>query len=125
MKLRPASFRYPLTATRMSTACLFCALALISVVDGLEVLHVANAAPVPEMLLARSQRAMCDECGVVTASRRLVQPEGNWMPTGDTEHEVTVRMRDGSIRTFVAGSSVRWRSGERIILIEGTGQSRN
>lgn len=109
----------------MSTAYLFGALALISVVDGLEVLHVANAAPAPEMRLTRSQRAMCDECGVVTASRRLVQPEGEWMPTGDTEHEVTVRMRDGSIRTFVEGSSVRWRSGERIILIEGTGQSRN
>lgn len=125
MKMRPAHSRHPKSATRISTALLFGALALTTVVDGLEVSLMATAAPVPEMRLTRGQRAMCDECGVVTAVRRLAQWDSEWSPAADIQHELTVRMRDGATRTFIEASSVRWRSGERIILIEGAGQSSN
>lgn len=125
MKVLPDHARHPQSTSGISAAILLGALALVSVVDGLEVSELATAAPAPELRPTRSQRALCDECGVVASSRRLAQSDSEWMPTAVAQYEVTVRMRDGSIRTFVEGSSVHWRSGERIILIEGAGQSTN
>lgn len=101
------------------------ALVLTSVVDGLEMSVAASTLPVPEARLTRSQRALCDECGVVATSHRMALSDGDVTATGVMQYEVTVRMRDGSIRTFVEDSAVHWRSGERIILIEAAGQSIN
>lgn len=125
MKMPFAHSRYPQSVSGISAAILLGALALTSIVGGLEVSVAATAAPVPEALLTRSQRAMCEECGVVAATRRMVRTDGVAVATAVTQHEVTVRMRDGSIRTFIEASSVRWRTGEHIILIEGAGQSSN
>ena len=59
----------------------------------------------------------CAECGVVESTRRVAQ-EGNLPPL----HEITVRLRDGSIRVSSQVNPAQWRIGERIILIDGTGR---
>jgi hypothetical protein len=125
MKTQSDHSRHPQSATGISAAMLIGALALTSVVDGLEMSGGASAAPAPEVRLTRSQRAMCEECGVVATSRRMTRSDDEATAAAVTQYEVTVRMRDGSIRTFIEASSVRWRSGERIILIEEAGQSFN
>lgn len=125
MKMLSDNSRLPQSASGISAAMLLGALALTSVVDGLELADAASAAPVLEARLTRSQRAMCEECGVVAASRPMERWDGEETAAGVTQYEVTVRMRDGSIRTFMEASSVHWRSGERIILIEGAEQSIN
>ena len=61
--------------------------------------------------------AKCTECGVVESTRRVAQ-DGD-LPT---LHEITVRLRDGSIRVSRQVSPAQWRIGERIILIDGTGR---
>lgn len=58
-------------------------------------------------------RLKCVECGVVASTREL-----GTSAVATPNREVTVRMRDGSNRVFVAANSVRWRPGERIVLIE-------
>ena len=125
MKMLPDHSRHPQSGNGISAAMLLGALALTSVVDVLEVSVAATAAPAPEVRFSRSQRARCEECGVVSTSRRLARSDGEMAVVAATEYEVTVRMHDGSIRTFVEASSVRWRSGERIILIDGARQSIN
>jgi hypothetical protein len=125
MKMLADHSRHPQPVTGMSTAILLGALALTSVVDGLEMSEMATAGSAPEVRLTRSQRAMCEECGVVAATGRIARSGGEAMTAAATQYEVTVRMRDGSIRTFTETSSVHWRSGERIILIGDAGQSAN
>lgn len=49
----------------------------------------------------------CEECGIV-ASMQVVELAAV---------QVTVRMADGSIRSFRDSSPARWRPGERVILI--------
>lgn len=117
MKMQSAPCSRPRSTNGISAAMLLGALALTSVVDGLEVSVTATAAPIAETRSLRSRRAMCDECGVVTTSRR--------MATDVTQYEVAVRMRDGSIRTFIETSSVHWHSGERIIVIDAERPSFN
>ena len=58
--------------------------------------------------------AKCAECGVVESTRRVAQ--GGNLPA---LHEITVRLRDGSIRVSSQVNPAHWRIGERIILIEG------
>ena len=123
MTMISAHSRYPRSVTGISAVFLLGAWALASAVDGLEVPTAETATPVPELLLTRSERAMCEECGVVAATRRMARSGGETMAAAVTQYEVTVRMRDGSIRTFIETSSVQWRSGERIILIEDAGRS--
>ena len=125
MKTLPDHPQYPQSASGISAAMLLGALALTSIVDGLEVSAAASAAPVPEVRLPRSQRALCDECGVISTSRRMARSDGETTATAAARYEVTVRMGDGSHRTFIEASSVHWRSGERIILIGAAGQSIN
>ena len=61
--------------------------------------------------------AKCAECGVVESTRRVAQDGG--LPA---LHEITVRLRDGSIRVSSQVNPAQWRIGERIILIDGTGR---
>ena len=57
----------------------------------------------------------CTECGVVESTRSVAQ--GGNLPA---LHEITVRLRDGSIRVSSQLNPAQWRVGERIILIDGT-----
>jgi hypothetical protein len=122
MNMQADTPQLPWLLLGFSATILLGALALGSVVDGPVAQVVATAAPVPEARLTRIQRVMCDECGVVAATRRIARSDGEKMTAAATQYEVTVRMRDGSIRTFIETSSVHWRSGERITLIEGADQ---
>lgn len=75
------------------------------------------AAPLPVSI-------KCAECGVVASTREVGEP-GAGDGHGPTEtilrQEVTVRMKDGSIRVFMEATPGHWRAGERLILIEGAG----
>jgi hypothetical protein len=125
MRTVPDHARHPQSVSGISAAMLLGALMLTSVVDGLEMSDAATAAAVPEVRISRSQRAICEECGVIASSRRMPRWEGDTTVAANAQYEVTVRMRDGSTRTFIEASSVHWRSGERIILIESAGKSIN
>ncbi|MDD5249550.1 MAG: hypothetical protein PHY45_11225 [Rhodocyclaceae bacterium] len=61
----------------------------------------------------KRSRVKCAECGVVASTREI-----GTSAVAQPIREVTVRMRDGSERIFVAANSVRWRRGERMVLIE-------
>ena len=68
----------------------------------------------PDPIEPRS-RTKCPECGVVESMRSVAQ--GGNLPA---LHEITVRLRDGSIRVSSQVNPAQWRVGERIILIDGT-----
>ena len=81
-------------------------------------------------------RARCEHCGVVVSVREAERSgtesgsvaAGGVKRVGKSEpgekpikyHEVTVGMQDGSRRVFRQEDRVRWRKGERLILIGGT-----
>ena len=50
----------------------------------------------------------CPECGVIVSTRN---------------HEITVRMADGSSRVIEDANPARWRAGERLMVIAGTDPS--
>ena len=84
-------------------------------------------------------RPRCPECGVIVAVREIESHDdatgpgatsgtaagnGNGPSMATTgRHEITVRMADGSSRVNYQASSGGWRSGERVIVIGGTGPS--
>lgn len=63
-------------------------------------------------------RPNCAECGVVISMRAMRNAAA-----GDGSREVTVRMQDGSDYAFLASGAANWRTGARMILINGAGQS--
>ena len=72
----------------------------------------AQAEP-PAPAVADSPGLGCKECGVVASLRAI--PSAN---STATDQEITVRMKDGSNRIFVAAASANWRTGARVMLIE-------
>ena len=76
-----------------------------------------DPAAAPEEAQARP-KTRCDECGEIK-SMRQVASAGNLPPT----YEITVRMRDGSIRVHHDPSPADWRPGDRIKLIGGADPS--
>jgi hypothetical protein len=84
--------------------------------DGVVALPVqpvaAPAAPEGERRAGR--RSHCSNCGIVQAVRPLEQA-GN----RTASYELTVRLRDGSMRTSNVANTARWRVGDRIMLIGG------
>jgi hypothetical protein len=54
----------------------------------------------------------CDECGVIQNIRRIDAADGH-APT----YEITIRLRDGSMRTSRNTSAGSWRAGDRLMLI--------
>ena len=76
----------------------------------------ASDSPFPNTIEPRAA-TRCTECGVVESTRSVAQ--GGNLPA---LHEITVRLRDGSIRVSSQLNPAQWRVGERIILIDGTGR---
>lgn len=86
-------------------------------------------------------RARCEHCGVVLSVREAERSgtesgsvaAGGVKRVGKSEpgeqpikyHEVTVGMQDGSRRVFRQEDRVRWRKGERLLLIGGTSHASN
>jgi hypothetical protein len=54
----------------------------------------------------------CDECGVIQNIRRVDAADGQ-APT----YEITIRLRDGSMRTSRNTTAGSWRAGDRLMLI--------
>jgi outer membrane lipoprotein SlyB len=111
---------------------------LISTVDAGAIPASGPAAIVPA---AGEARAMprCPECGVIVSMREVegrgedVDPvaaagtttgNGNETPAKKTRnYEIIVRMADGTDRSIYAANPARWRTGERLMVIAGTGPS--
>jgi len=104
---------------------------------------VAAESPAPTDALAVSAvepklrfRAECEECAVVTSIREIEPLEhgvhsgagssatkdiGSVMTEESARrYDITVRMRDGSIRVIEQARPANWRVNERLILIGGT-----
>jgi hypothetical protein len=80
-------------------------------------------------------RARCAECGVIVSVREIEgreevsDPEASETVTAGTpddvgvkstrSHEITVRLADGSNRVIHDTNPAGWRSGERVIFIDG------
>lgn len=62
----------------------------------------------------RLKEAGCKECGFVESIRQIA-PEGD----SPALREITIRLRDGSTRVYSDVDPVRWRTGERILVIAG------
>ena len=86
-------------------------------------------------------RARCPECGVIVSMREIeVRDDDTGRPrtargavAGSRietrvdlarSFEITVRLADGSSRVFNDASPARWRSGERVIVIDGANPSK-
>lgn len=102
----------------------------------------ADAAPAPAkaaraaaIAAPRARPYRCAQCGVIESTRKVGVPDektgvnapgrsaaGN---RGEVEampvrnHEITVRLRDGSTRVFTDTNPARWRHGERVTVIAG------
>ena len=61
----------------------------------------------------------CAHCGWIESKREIGPDVAN--PAAAAIYEYTVRMADGSLRVFRQEPSVRWRVGERLILLAGAG----
>jgi hypothetical protein len=73
-------------------------------------------APAVIPLATEHPRTRCEGCGVVEAIRII-----DGVGTEPATYEFTVRLKDGSVRTSVTATSARWRVGDRIIVMGGTG----
>lgn len=60
------------------------------------------------------KRARCEECGVISAIRRIESADGQ-----PVTYEITVRLHDGSMRTNRNATPGNWHAGDRIMLIKG------
>ena len=74
-------------------------------------------ANVPDSTLNASLR--CTHCGWIESKRAIAPDVAD--PAAAAIYEYTVRMADGSLRVFRQEPSVRWRVGERLILLPGAG----
>ena len=61
--------------------------------------------------------ARCTHCGWIESKQEMGPDVAD--PNVTAVYEYTVRMADGSLRTFRQEPSVRWRVGERLILFAG------
>lgn len=92
---------------------------------------VAAAAPAVAAPGARAYR--CAECGVIESTRVIEAPNEktagnapNRIAAGSgiegkplRNYEITIRLRDGSMRVITDANAARWRPGERVKLIGG------
>ena len=99
-------------------AAVLCALAPIAI-DAMQHGQVdagVQAAPAPSPAAAvAGGRTRCLGCGFVESIRHV--EAAGLVPAA---YEITVRMRDGSLRTSSASSAGKWLVGDRIILVGGT-----
>lgn len=71
-------------------------------------------------------RIRCKECGVVTSMRGIApelasgatRPDAHALAGGAGDGaQISIRMTDGSIRSFTDTNPANWRAGERVIVI--------
>ena len=87
--------------------------AAVAVCGAIAALNVPQAMAVAATSDAKVRKhPHCAECGVIQAIRRVDAVDGH-PPT----YEITIRLRDGSLRTNSNASPGSWRTGDRIMLI--------
>lgn len=83
----------------------------------------------------RARAYRCAECGVIESTRKIEAPgekaginasrrvaggnRGEIEAQAVQNHEITIRLRDGSMRVITDAHPARWRYGERVIIIAG------
>ena len=72
---------------------------------------------VPDRALDAPRR--CTHCGWIESKQQIGL--GLTDPHAPVIYEYTVRMANGSLRVFREGPAVRWRVGERLMLLAGAG----
>ena len=112
-------------ATRLSYALGILAVAALFVGMGTVILEVARdvarttlteeAGLVTEPVARSSSKWRCAQCGRITARREL---GADARADHALRVEYTVRMADGSTRTFQEPTAVSWRPGESLMIIE-------
>lgn len=107
--------------------------------DSGDTLALDPSAPVPVTNEVRF-KARCPECGVIVSMREIeVRDEDTGRPRTaggavagsrietrvdlTRSYEITVRLADGTSRVFNDANPARWRSGERVIVIDGANPS--
>jgi hypothetical protein len=106
--------------------------------DSGDILALDQTAPVPATSEARA-KPRCPECGVIVSMREIERHDedpgpgaaggvtaGNRDETrvkSTKSYEIIVRMADGSSRVIDDANPARWRSGERVIVIDGADPS--
>lgn len=85
-----------------------------------EPLH-AGAAPVFAAPGPNVRAYRCgDECGVIESTRNIeTSDEWTRASASGRNHEITIRLRDGSMRVVRDANPARWRNGERVTVIAG------
>jgi hypothetical protein len=75
------------------------------------------ASPTTEAAIAGKarKRTRCEECGIVQAIRRIDAVDGH-PPT----YEITIKLRNGSMRTNTNATPGNWQAGDRIMLINAS-----
>jgi hypothetical protein len=97
--------------------------------------EVVEAPVVPVRTAPATRPYWCAECGVIESAREIETPDSKFIvksppPTaagnrGGLEakpfrnYEITIRMRDGSMRVIEDHKSARWRQGEPVTIIAG------
>ncbi len=99
---------------------------------------VAPAEP-PEAAVGRSVATpparihRCAECGVIESTREIkasdetsgvnasgqIAAGGEIQPKSARKYEITIRLKDGSMRVITDASPANWRQGERVTFIAG------
>lgn len=101
----------------------------------------AKVLPAPAAAGVRARAsawAECAECGFIVSTREIELAEEKMIAdiadgamqddlreaqgTPARQHEVTIRLNDGTSRVFVEGHRPNWRPRERVILIAGEGR---
>ena len=108
---------------RRSVAVIGAGIALASsagvmAVSGLGVVSLVPAATM-QVEQANAPVHRCTQCGWIVSAQDLPSSADN---RAIRIREYTVRMADGSTRTFTSGPDVRWRVGESLSLIGGDGR---
>ena len=106
--------------------------------DSGDTLALDQTAPVPTTSEARATNR-CAECGVIVSMREIERHDedsgpgaaggvttGTWDETrvkSTRSYEIIVRMANGSSRVIDDANPARWRTGERLIVIDGANPS--
>jgi hypothetical protein len=94
-----------------------------------------DGAAAPAIAAPGARAYRCAECGVIVSTRAIEAPDektgviasgriaaGNRGETGRKlvrNYEITIRLRDGSMRVITDANPARWRHGERVKIIAG------
>jgi hypothetical protein len=97
--------------------------------------EAAEAVAVPALAAPATRSYRCAECGVIESTREIKDPDDkaaivapSRIPAGKRgemeakplrNHEITIRLQDGSMRVITDAKPAKWRHGEAVTIIAG------